>query len=267
MALCLQILVPVHLAGSSCDMRRIYELSHKYGFKIIEDASHAIGAQYNSEPVGNCKYSDICVFSFHPVKIITTGEGGIATTNCASLAQRMTDLRRHGITKDIFRFKYPAAGKWSYEQHSLGYNYRMSDIHAALGISQLSKLKFFIQERHNIYSKYNDLISGSQASLLVPPPNVLSSLHLAIVLLNHCSAEQHKDIFEKMLSFKIGVQLHYTPVHLQPYYKDLGFSNGDFPNAESYSTKAFSIPIFPGLTLENQEYIIDRLNQAIDEFS
>jgi len=246
-----KVVVPVHLAGSSCDMQRIHSLSIQYGFSVVEDASHAIGGTYDGQSVGNCRYSDICVFSFHPVKIITSGEGGVATTNNPELAKRMQDLRSHGITKDPNRFTHPPVGPWGYEQQSLGFNYRMSDIHAALGMSQLSQLAEKVSKRNHIYNMYCSSLKGLPLRLLAIPPKVFSSLHLAVVTLDVPDRELHYRFFSFLREQSIGVQVHYTPVHLQPYYRQIGFSEGDFPLAEQYAISSLTLPLFPDLTEES----------------
>ena len=251
-----KVLVPVHLSGSSCDMARIASLSERYGFDVLEDASHAIGGRYRSEPVGNCRYSAITVFSFHPVKIITTGEGGLATTNDPRLAQRMTDLRSHGITKDLDRFENPPLGPWSYEQQSLGFNYRMTDIQAVLGLSQLQRLQAIVDERNDQSQRYTDLLSELPVRYLKLPHNVVSSWHLFVIRLCNSLENYHRFIFEGLRSANIGVQLHYSPVHLQPYFRRLGFQEGDFPEAELYGKSAISLPIFPGLSVDDQQRVV-----------
>ncbi|MBI96480.1 UDP-4-amino-4,6-dideoxy-N-acetyl-beta-L-altrosamine transaminase [bacterium] len=261
-----KILIPVHLAGSSCEMKEIYKLSEKYGFKIIEDASHAVGGSYLNQPIGSCQFSSICIFSFHPVKIITTGEGGIATTNSSLLANKMSQLRSHGITKDSNNFIYKPDGIWSYEQQLLGFNYRMNDISAALGISQLDRLEFIIKERNKLFNNYKELIKDLPCSLLEIPLNVYSSLHLAIIRLNNSNPSFHSNIFNGMRSFGIGVQVHYTPVHLQPYYRQFGFKEGDFPESEKYSKSCFSIPIYPEITFKDQIFIINKLESLIYKY-
>ena len=239
-----KVVVPVHLTGSSCDMAAISSLADRYGFSVLEDASHAIGGRYQGEPVGNCYYSDITVFSFHPVKIITTGEGGLATTNDSVLAQRMTELRSHGIVREPERFEQQVAASWVYEQQQLGFNYRMTDIHAALGLSQLQRLDEIVAERNRQLQRYRDLLGDMPLELLRVPDDVLSSVHLAVIRLQHATAEQHRKIFEGLRLAGIGVQLHYIPVHLQPYYRKLGFVEGQFPKAEAYAESAFSLRFF-----------------------
>lgn len=258
-----KVLIPVHLAGSSCDMETISQLADQYGFSVIEDASHAIGGKYKNEPVGSCKYSKVCVFSFHPVKIITTGEGGLATTNDSALAQRMADLRSHGITKEEARFELTSRGPWFYEQQQLGFNYLITDMQSALGLSQLKRLDDIVAERNRQLQLYRDLLIGLSVQLLFVPPDVLSSVHLAVILLQHADASQHRHVFEGLRSAGIGVQLHYTPVHLQPYYRRLGFSEGDFIEAETYAQCAISLPLYPGLHQEDQERVVRELSALI----
>ncbi len=258
-----KIVIPVHLAGTSCEMEEIYKLSKKYGFAIIEDASHAIGGSYKNSPVGNCDYSDITVFSLHPVKIITSGEGGIATTNNKSLDEKMKYLRSHGITKEKENFHKKNEGQWYYEQQVLGYNYRMSDIHAALGSSQLTRLSLFIQTRKKIIEDYKNDTEKLPITFLEVPKGVESAYHLAIIRLDNRDDIFHRKIFDCLRSNNIGVQLHYTPVHLQPYYRNLGFTQGDFPEAESYSKNAISLPIYPSLSKKDYERVIDQLKYCL----
>ena len=258
-----KLVVPVHLAGSSCNMEAIAKLAQRYGFAVLEDASHAIGGQYRGEPVGNCRYSAITVFSFHPVKIITTGEGGLATTNDSVLAQRMGELRSHGIVRDAARFEQPLAGPWAYEQQDLGFNYRMTDIQAALGLSQLQRLDEIVSERNRQLQYYSELLVGLHVELLEVPEGVLSSMHLAVIRLQQVSAEKHRQVFEGLRAAGIGVQLHYSPVHLQPYYRRLGFAEGDFTASEAYASKAFSLPIYPGLLELEQQRVASALASTI----
>ena len=254
-----KILIPVHLAGSSCDMKKIYELSLEYEFKIIEDASHAIGGRYQDCRVGSCKYSDITIFSFHPVKIITTGEGGAATTNNKKIADKMIQLRSHGITKDKSQFISKSSPPWHYEQHCLGFNYRMNDIQAALGITQLSKVDKFIRKRHKLKEEYLKNISNEEIKFLEIPKDVYSSLHLLIIRIKNISENKHVEFFQNLRKCGIGVQLHYRPVHLHPYYRNLGFKKNDFPAAEEYANTAFSIPLFPNLKQEELIYVVKSL--------
>jgi len=258
-----KVIVPVHLTGCSCEMREIHDLSKKYGFYIIEDASHAIGGKYNNEAVGNCKYSDITVFSFHPVKIITSGEGGIATTNNYSLSIKMRELRSHGITKDKTKFKKLSGESWVYEQQSLGFNYRMNDICAALGLSQLRRLEKIVLERNKQHNYYVKILKDLPINLLKIPDNVYSSFHLQVIQFDKKNIQNYNKIFDELRTSGIGVQLHYIPVHFQPYYQDLGFKKGDFPSAEDYSSKSISIPIFPGLNKEDQDYVKKSLERIL----
>lgn len=261
-----KIVIPVHFAGSSCDMKALYKLSRKYQFSIIEDASHALGGSYEDKAVGSCTYSDFAVFSFHPVKIITTGEGGVLCTNNKELARNASHLRSHGIEKDVNLFKNQFYGLWSYEQQSLGYNYRMNDIQAALGISQLDRLEVIINERNRQLRFYSDQIEGLPIKMLDIPKGVISSVHLGVVLLQDFSENDHKEIFSDLRKRGIGVQLHYWPVHLNPYYRKMGFKENDFINAELYSKRAFSLPLFPGLKIQDQERVIFELKNIISKF-
>ena len=260
-----KVLIPVHLSGTSCDMKSIARLAKRYQFSVIEDASHAIGGYYDGTPVGSCNYSDITVFSFHPVKIITTAEGGLATTNNAILAKRMSNLRSHGITKNPQDFKYPSKGLWSYEQQELGYNYRMSDIHAALGLSQLNRLESIVDIRNTKLRSYAHRLRDLPLNFLAIPSNVLSSVHLAVMRLKEHSISRHSQVFSQLRDAGIGVQLHYTPVHLQPYYRSLGFMETQFPESEKYATSAISLPLFPDLTADQQEFVCRTLESLIDD--
>ena len=262
-----KVLVPVHLTGSSCDMAAIGSLAQRYGFAVLEDASHAIGGRYRGEPVGNCRYSAITVFSFHPVKIITTGEGGLATTNDPMLAKQMAELRSHGIVRDPDRFELQPAGPWVYEQQQLGFNYRMTDIQAALGLSQLQRLDEIVIERNRQVETYRELLSELPVQLLEVPDDVISSVHLVVIRLQQTTAEQHRQLFEGLRSAGIGVQLHYSPVHLQPYYRALGFVEGQFPQAESYASCAISLPLFPGLIAAEQQRVASVLAEHLQTFA
>ena len=254
-----KLVVPVHLTGSSCDMAAIGSLADRFGFAVLEDASHAIGGRYRGEPVGNCRHSSITVFSFHPVKIITTGEGGMATTNDPVLAQRMAELRSHGIVRQAERFERPAAGPWVYEQQQLGFNYRITDIQAALGLSQLHQLDAIVAERNRQLQRYQKLLADTPVRLLMVPEGVLSSVHLAVIRLQQATAKQHRQVFEGMRASGIGVQLHYIPVHLHPYYRSMGFAEEQFPEAEAYSNSAISLPLFPGLSTADQQRVASLL--------
>ncbi len=258
-----KVIVPVHLSGASCDMSAIYSLSRKYGFYIIEDASHAIGGQYQNKPVGSCKYSDITVFSLHPVKIITTGEGGIVTTNHKNLAKKLKMLRSHGITKNSLDFKENQEVPWQYEQHYLGFNYRLSDIQAALGRNQLKRLDQIIIKRNQYLNIYKTLLKSLPLSFLKVPDSVLSSVHLCIIRLENNDAKFHKYVFEGLRSSNIGVQLHYQPIHLQPYYKGLGFKKGDFPFAELYASNSISLPLFIDIKPKEQRRVADKLHELL----
>ncbi len=258
-----KVVVPVHLCGTSCDMAAIADLAQRYGVAVLEDASHAIGGHYLDEPVGNCRHSAITVFSFHPVKIITTGEGGLATTNDPQLAQHMADLRNHGITKEEARFERPAPGPWSYEQQDLGFNYRLTDLQAALGLSQLERLQTIVAERQRLFEVYQQKLASLPVSLLEIPSNVSSALHLAVIRLHETDPEHHRRVFVGMRAAGIGVQLHYSPVHLQPYYRRLGFSEGDFPEAEAYGRNAISLPLYPGLQDHEQERVVQALSSLL----
>ena len=260
-----KVVVPVHLTGSSCDMAAIGALAERYRFAVLEDASHAIGGRYQGEPVGNCRHSAITAFSFHPVKIITTGEGGLATTNDPVLAQRMAELRSHGLVREAERFVRPAAGPWVYEQQQLGFNYRMTDIQAALGLSQLKRLGEIMTERNMQLQRYRELLADLPMQLLEVPDNVLSSVHLAVVRLQKATAKQHQQVFKGLRASGIGVQLHYSPVHLQPYYRALGFAEGQFPEAEAYASSAISLPLFPGLTESDQVRVCTALGVSLQE--
>ena len=226
-----KIVVPVHLCGTSCEMATINKLSKQYGFAILEDASHAIGGSYGNKPVGSCAYSAFCVFSFHPVKIITTGEGGLDVTNDPQLAERMTELRSHGITKNPERFERTAPGAWSYEQQSLGYNYRMTDIQAKLGLNQLKRLDSIVTERRQLLANYQVLLKNLPLKLLEIPSNVSSSVHLAVIQLN--DPFRQKEVFDGLRKRGIGVQVHYTPVHLQPYHRRLDLKRINTPKQKT----------------------------------
>lgn len=258
-----KVLVPVHLSGSSCDMHKIRQLADQYNFFVLEDASHAIGGTYKDAPVGSCVYSDICVFSFHPVKIITTGEGGMALTNNSLLAEKISQLRSHGIIKDLDKMALQNPPLWHYEQHSLGFNYRMTDLQAALGLSQLSRLSCIVTERNRQFQYYQKLVDGLPLKLLEVPTDVYSSLHLAVVRLKGITPKLHRQVFEGLRKAGIGVQLHYSPVHLHPYYRRLGFSEGQFPQSEAYARSAFSLPLFPGLSTTDQERVVSELSNQL----
>jgi len=256
-----KIIVAVHLGGQSCDMQSIHMLAQQYGFRIIEDASHAVGGRYLKEPVGSCKYSDITVFSFHPVKIITTGEGGMALANDRKLIEKMYLLRSHGITRDEEKMTHDSMGSWYYQQIALGFNYRMTDIQAALGRSQLTNIDEFVAFRHHLAARYDQLLAGLPVKPLQRYPDAYSSFHLYII---RVAAERHAKIFSSLRQAGIGVNLHYIPVHTQPYYRQKGFSEGDFPMAESYYQEAISLPLYPKLDERHQDAVVSALQEALE---
>jgi UDP-4-amino-4,6-dideoxy-N-acetyl-beta-L-altrosamine transaminase len=259
-----KIVVPVHLTGQPCDMAAIHALSKKFGFKIIEDASHAIGGRYKGEPIGNGRYSDITVFSFHPVKIITTAEGGMAMTNNAELATRLGLLRSHGITRDPALMTQPMDGPWYYQQVALGFNYRMTDMQAALGVSQMTRLTDYVKRRQEIAQRYNQLLADLPITLPWQHPDSYSAYHLYVIRLqlNKISAT-HLQVFEALRAKDIMVNLHYIPVHTQPYYQQMGFKQGDYPEAEQYYREAISIPMHATLTPDEQDFVVGCLREAM----
>ncbi len=256
-----KVVVPVHLCGQSCDMAAIGALAKGYGFRVIEDASHAIGGSYRNAPIGNCAYSDITVFSFHPVKIVTTAEGGMALTNNPELAKRMARLRTHGITRDPADMTHAPDGPWYYQQIELGWNYRMTELQAALGLSQLERLKAYVARRHEIANRYDDELADLPVTTPWQHPDTYSALHLYPVRLH--DPARHLSTFEALRAAGIGVNLHYIPVHLQPYYRELGFREGNFPEAEAYYKSAISLPIFPTMTDEQQGTVITALRRLL----
>lgn len=257
------VLIPVHMAGASCDMVSIFQLSQEYGFRIIEDASHAIGGTYVGRKVGAGFYSDITVFSFHPVKIITTGEGGAALTNSEVLKQRLLLLRSHGITRDAQQMSGVPDGGWYYQQIELGFNYRLTDIQAALGVSQLLRTDLYVAERNRIAEQYNQGLARLPVSLPQDLADVYSSFHLYIIKLADGAPVSRKCLYDGLRDQNIGVNVHYIPVHLQPYYRRLGFSKGDFPEAERYYDRAISLPLHPNLAPAEQEYIIAKVSELL----
>ena len=259
-----KVVIPVHLCGQPCDMEGIHALSQQYGFKIIEDASHAIGGKYKGEPIGNCRYSDITVFSFHPVKIITTGEGGMALSNDKQLAKRMQLLRSHGITRDEADMTHAPDGPWYYQQIDLGFNYRMTDMQAALGLSQMQRLDEFVAKRHAIAKRYEKLLADLPVITPWQLADSYSGLHLYVIRLKLTEiSKTHHQVFEVLCVAGIGVNLHYIPVHCQPYYEGLGFKAGCCPEAEHYYAEAISLPIYPGLTELQQNRVIDVMRSCL----
>lgn len=260
-----KVVIPVHLCGQPCDMVSIHELSKKYGFRIIEDASHAIGGKYQDEFIGNCRYSDIAIFSFHPVKVVTSGEGGMALTNNSELAGRMQRYRSHGITSTpdemVLR---PDNEIWNYQQVTLGNNYRMTDIHAALGISQMQRIDEFVRKRHTIAKRYEELLADLSLTTPWQHPDSYSGFHLYVIRLKLNEIEKtHKEVYESLREQGIGVNLHYIPVYRQPYYEQMGFTPGYCPEAEQYYHEVISIPMYPGLTSELQGEVVEAIRKAL----
>lgn len=252
-----KVLIPVHFAGQSCDMHSIKQLSERYGFKIIEDASHAIGAKYKDYPVGSCLYSDVTIFSFHPVKIITTAEGGMAVTNSDVIAEKMFLLRSHGITRDPGKMQNTFQGAWYYEQLELGYNYRMTELQAALGVSQLRRLDEFVLRRQNLAQRYHELLKDLPILLPMCHKNSYSSWHLYCIRVDLAKNSKGRgQLFKELRENGIGVNLHYIPVHTQPYYRAFGFKEGDFPQAERYAREAITLPLYAKMTNEEQNEVV-----------
>lgn len=259
-----KIIVPVHLCGQSCDMQAIHALSQRFGFSIIEDASHAIGGKYQGEFIGNCRYSDITIFSFHPVKIITTAEGGMALTNSAALADRMNLLRSHGITRDPTKMTHVPDGPWYYQQVDLGFNYRMTELQAALGISQMERLDDYVSRRHILAKRYDKLLANLPVTLPWQLPDSYSGLHLYVIRLQLDNiAKTHREVFELLREQGIGVNLHYIPVYTQPYYQRMGFKPDDYPEAERYYSEAISLPMYPAMSEALQDQVITALQRAL----
>lgn len=259
-----KVLVPVHLCGQPCDMQAIHALAQRYGFRVIEDASHAIGGKYQGESIGNCRYSDITVFSFHPVKIITTAEGGMALTNSTELADKMALFRSHGITRDPSQMTRRTDGPWYYQQIELGYNYRMTELQAALGVSQMQRLNTYVARRHELASRYNQILQDLPITTPWQHPNSYSGLHLYVIRLQLDKiGKTHSEVFEGMREQGIGVNLHYIPIHTQPYFQRMGFKQGDFLQAERYYTEAISLPMFQTMTEAQQDAVFDALKWAI----
>jgi dTDP-4-amino-4,6-dideoxygalactose transaminase len=245
-------------------MKAIFDLSKRYNFKIIEDASHAIGGKYMNEPIGNCRYSDITVFSFHPVKIITTGEGGMGLTNDHNLFEKMTRLRTHGITRDPEIMTGRFDGPWYYQQIELGYNYRMTDIQAALGLSQMERLDKYVERRHELAERYTGKLRELPVTVPWQHPDTYSSFHLYPIRLNSRETRRtRRDVFESLIAQGIGVNVHYIPIHSQPYYQAMGFKQGQFPESERYYGEAISLPLYPAMTGEDQDHVIESLEKAL----
>jgi len=271
-----KVVIPVHLAGQSCDMKEIKALAEQYHFAIIEDASHAVGASYNDFPVGSNQYCDISIFSFHPVKIITSAEGGMALTDSAELAKKMQSLRSHGITSDQNEMTEQSHGSWYYQQLALGFNYRMTELQAALGVSQTTRLKEFVSQRNTLAKVYNEAFASSSLTLLTPKACTYSAYHLYIVLLPALndktqSKTMHKQVITNLRAKNICAHVHYIPIHLQPYYQqsttELGFKAGDFPVAEDYYNRAISLPLYPQLTTKEQQYVINTVLNEIENLT
>ena len=262
------VLIPVHFAGQACEMKPIHQLTQQYGMTVIEDASHAVGGSYLNTKIGACEYSDMTVFSFHPVKIITTGEGGAVLTNRDDLYQKLVLLRSHGITRDPSLMTQESDGPWYYQQLELGYNYRMTDIQAALGLSQMDRLDEFVARRRYLASRYQSLIQQQYSELPITlpyqHPDTDSAWHLFVIRLNSMTRQQHQHVFTQLREHGIGVNLHYIPVHTQPYYQQLGFQWGDFPEAECYYHQAISLPLYYDLTEEKQNSILETLKNSLN---
>ncbi|OJT50763.1 UDP-4-amino-4,6-dideoxy-N-acetyl-beta-L-altrosamine transaminase [Pseudomonas moraviensis] len=260
-----KVLVAVAFSGQSCDMRKIADLAVRYNFTVIEDASHAVGASYAGRPVGCGEFAAMTVFSFHPVKIITSAEGGMVLTNRPVLAERLRRLRSHGMTRDPEHMTEPSHGAWYYQQIELGFNYRITDLQAALGLSQLGKLDEFVARRRELAARYDRLLAYLPVTLPSPQEEAESAWHLYVIRLQtERISLSHRQVFEGLRAADIGVNLHYIPVHLQPYYRDLGFAEGDFPEAERYYAEAISLPLFPLLTDEQQDHVVEQLRRLTE---
>lgn len=255
-----KIVMPVHMCGQSADMAAIGQLCRDHGVHVIEDASHAIGGAYQDRPVGACEHSDICVFSFHPVKIVTTAEGGLCTTQNATLAGRMARIRTHGITREPGEMTKPSEGGWYYQQLDLGLNYRMTEMQAALGVSQMSRLSQYVARRNSLADRYDQLLADLPLDRPGRRQDTLSAFHLYVV---RVAAERRRAVFDHLREAGIGVNVHYIPVHLQPYWEGHGFRPGDFPVAEEYYARAISIPLYAGLTEDQQDEVVARLAEAL----
>jgi len=259
-----KIVIPVHFAGQSCNMKKIHSLSQEYGFKIIEDASHAIGGKYLDKPIGSCQYSDITVFSFHPVKIITTAEGGLAITNDERLSERMQLFRSHGITRDESLMTARVDGAWYYQQVGLGFNYRMTELQAALGVSQMNRLDEFIAKRHILQERYDSLLDSLPIVKPYQDNDSYSALHLYTIQIDLDKANKgRQQVFNELRESGVGVNVHYIPIHIQPYYRQFGFRDGDFPISESYYNRAITIPLFHSMTFNQQDQTVSILRKIL----
>ncbi|MCO7570716.1 UDP-4-amino-4,6-dideoxy-N-acetyl-beta-L-altrosamine transaminase [Pseudomonas chlororaphis] len=259
-----KIVVPVHLCGQPCDMQAIHALAKRYGFKVIEDASHAIGGKYQDEFIGNCRFSDITIFSFHPVKIITTAEGGMALTNNGELAEKMALLRSHGITRDPAQMTHESDGPWYYQQIALGYNYRMTELQAALGVSQAQRLDQYVARRHVLARRYDQLLTELPVTTPWQHPDGYSGLHLYVIRLQLEKIDKtHAQVFESLREQGIGVNVHYIPVSTQPYYRQMGIKPHDFPEAQRYYREAISLPMFQTMTEQQQDQVVLALHKAL----
>jgi len=259
-----KVLVVVHLCGQPCDMRPIHELSKHYKFKIIEDASHAIGGKYLGSPIGGCQFSDVTIFSFHPVKIITTAEGGMALTNSAELAGKMDLLRSHGITRDPKKMTHVFDGPWYYQQINLGFNYRMTELQAALGVSQLGRLDEYVARRHALAKRYDELLNHLPVTTPMKSPDGHSSFHLYVIRLHLDKINRSRlEVFEYLRNAEVGVNVHYIPIHTQPVYQKMGFKLGDYPVAELYYSEAISLPLFPSLSNGQQDDVVRHLTGSL----
>lgn len=259
-----KVVIPVHFSGQSCEMARIDELSKEYGFTVIEDASHAIGGTYQGTPIGGCRFSEMTVFSFHPVKIITTGEGGMILTNRRDLYERLIRLRSHGITRDPGLMTQEPDGPWDYQQIELGFNYRMTDLQAALGVSQMTRLEEFVARRHELVRRYDRLLSDLPLTLPWQAPDGYSAFHLYVVRVDGTrTGTSRRRLFDTLRAANIGVNVHYIPVHTHPYYQQMGFTAGMFPEAERYYAEAISLPMFAGMSEEQQDRVVKVLCEAL----
>ncbi|MGM8885989.1 UDP-4-amino-4,6-dideoxy-N-acetyl-beta-L-altrosamine transaminase [Psychrobacter sp. 1U2] len=261
-----KIVIPVHFSGQPCDMQAIAKLATKYGFSVIEDASHAIGGRYQDEPIGNSRYSDITIFSFHPVKIVTSAEGGAAVTNRADLVEKLRLLRSHGITRDEQLMTQAMDGPWYYEQLDLGFNYRMTELQAALGLSQMQRLEEFVSKRHQLAERYDEQLQNLAIILPWQHSDSYSAMHLYVIRIPlENKTASHLETFNAMRAAGIMVNLHYIPVHRQPYYQQMGFTAGQFPQAERYYKEAMSLPMYPALTEKQQDQVCSSLKTILGE--